>query len=230
MDNAFRQYIAEFIGTFTLVLIGTAVATLQGFGQHGPIGLVEISLAFGCTLAVLVLVIGPSSGCHVNPAVTIPMALSGRLPWNRVPGYVIAQLAGALAASGLLLFLMSGLPNYELAEHGLAANGNPSKMTIATLFGWELVLTALFLFTIFTATRRGSTPGFHAIAIGGFLLIAHLVGAQLGDASLNPARSFGPAMVQGGAALGILWVFIVAPLVGGIAGWRLYLLVYDESP
>ena len=149
-----KAYLAEFIGTFALVFIGTAVATLQGYLGHGAAGWLGISFAFGFTLMVLVMVIGPVSGCHVNPAVTLPMALSGRLEKSQALGYIISQLLGALAASAVLYALLTGLPDYEIATHGLGANGNPEKMGIGALFGWEVVLTALFLFTIFTAHAR----------------------------------------------------------------------------
>ena len=228
MNQAIRAYLAEFIGTFTLVFMGTAVATLQGMYNHGNVGFVEISLAFGFTLMVLVWVLGPVSGCHLNPAVTIPMALSGRFPWARVVGYLIAQLAGAAAASGVLLLLLKGVPGYSLAEQHLGANGNAKNMHVASLFGFEVVMTSLFLLTIFSTTRKDAIRGFEAWAIGGFLTVAHLVGAQLGDSSLNPARSFGPAIFEGGAALQVLWVFILAPLVGGIIGWQLFAAIHEE--
>ena len=229
MQSSMRSYLAEFLGTFTLVFIGTAVATLQGFlSGYGDTGWLGISLAFGVTLGVLVLVIGPISGCHVNPAVSIPMALSGRLKMNLLPGYIISQCLGAIVASLVLMMLLKGLPNYELAQHSLGANGNPRDASIMSLLGWEVVLTALFLFTIFAATRGDTTPGFHAIAIGGFLFVAHLVGAQLGDSSLNPARSLGPALFEQGTALKILWIFIVAPIVGGLLGWQAYKVIYKD--
>ena len=224
-----RKYIAEGLGTFTLVFVGTAVATLQGLLDQGPVGWIGISLAFGFTLMLLVLTIGPVSGCHINPAVTIPMAFSGRLSWSLVPGYIIAQLAGAVAASAVLLLLLKGIPTYDLATHGVGANGNPLGMSIGTLFGWELVMTALFLLTIFSATREGMPPAATALAIGGFLFVSHLVGAPLGDSSLNPARSLGPAVFTGGHAMSVLWVFIVAPIIGGLIGWGLYRLVHKES-
>jgi len=230
MDQTVRQYIAEMLGTFTLVFVGTAVATLQGFlPGYGDTGWLGISFAFGFTLMVLVWVVGPVSGCHVNPAVTIPMALSGRLKWALVPGYVIAQLVGALLASVVLLQLLKGLPDYELARHGIGANGNPQSMSIGALFGWELVMTALFLLTIFSATRSNAPPGIAGLAIGGYLFVAHLVGAQLGDASLNPARSLGPALIAGGDALRVVWLFVVGPVVGGVAGWGLYQAVYGPD-
>ncbi|MFP6616281.1 MAG: aquaporin [Candidatus Hydrogenedentota bacterium] len=231
MNNPIKCYIAEFLGTFTLVLVGTAVATLQGgfLAGYGDTGWLGISLAFGGTLAVLVLVIGPVSGCHINPAVTIPMAMSGRLPGKLVPGYLISQITGAIVASSVLLVLMRNIPGYVLEVDGLGANGNPRDMAIVTLLAWEVMLTAMFLFTIFTATRPDA-PDFAApFAIGGFLFVAHLIGAQLGDSSLNPARSLGPALIVRGDALDIVWVFIVAPIVGGMLGWVLYYYLYDNA-
>ena len=224
-----KAYLAEFIGTFALVFIGTAVATLQGYLGHGAAGWLGISFAFGFTLMVLVMVIGPVSGCHVNPAVTLPMALSGRLEKSQALGYIISQLLGALAASAVLYALLTGLPDYEIATHGLGANGNPEKMGIGALFGWEVVLPALFLFTIFTATRKGAPANLAPFAIGGFLFVAHLVGAHLGDSSLIPAGSLGPAIVLGGEALNIVWVFVVAPIVGGLIGCGLFRMLYGEE-
>jgi aquaporin Z len=229
MSQALRSYIAEFLGTFTLVFVGTAVATLQGLNDHGKIGFLEISMAFGFTLMVLVWVLGPVSGCHINPAVTLPMAMSGRFPWSRVPGYFIAQFGGAAAASGVLLFLLKNINTYQLDKHGLGANGRPPEVTTTALFGFELVMTALFLMTIFSTTRKEAIRGFEAWAIGGFLLVSHLIGAQLGDSSLNPARSFGPAIFVRGDALSVLWVFIAAPFIGGIVGWRLFALIHEEQ-
>lgn len=234
MNKDLRAVLAELAGTFTLVFVGTAVASLQGgwLPGYGDTGWLGISLAFGGTLMVLVLVIGPVSGCHVNPAVTLPMVLSGRLPARHAAGYVLAQLAGAALASLVLWGLLSGLGNYIAAEHGLGANGNPREMHLAALFGWELVLTTLFVFTIFAATRVEAPSGFPALAIGGFLFVAHLVGAQLGDSSLNPARSFGPAVVEWFAGnsepLGVLWIFVAAPIFGGVLGWQLFSLLYNS--
>jgi aquaporin Z len=227
LDNI-RKYLAEFIGTFALVFFGTGVATLQGFVDYGDAGYLAICAAFGGTLTVLVLAIGPVSGCHVNPAVTIPMALAGRLSAGLLPGYLIAQFAGAIAASGTLFALLSAIPGYGLGDHGLGANGNPEEVQLWALFTFELLMTALFVFTIFAVTRPAAVPGFAAIAIGGFLFVAHLFGAPLGDSSLNPARSLGPALFVGDAAIGILWVFVVGPVIGGIAGWLAYKFVYKD--
>lgn len=227
MENI-RKYAAEFIGTFTLVFFGTGVATLQGFLDYGDAGYLAICAAFGGTLTVLVLAIGPVSGCHVNPAVTIPMALSGRLRAGLVPGYIAAQLAGAIAASATLFALLSGIPGYNLGDHGLGANGNPEELKTSSLLVFELLMTALFVFIIFAVTRADAAPGLAAIAIGGFLFVAHLLGAPLGDSSLNPARSLGPAIFVGDAALGLLWIFTAGPIVGGILGWLAYKFVYRD--
>jgi aquaporin Z len=228
VEKATSKYIAEFIGTFTLVFVGTAVATLQGLVNQGPAGWLGICFAFGFTLMVLVWAIGPVSGCHVNPAVTIAMGLSRRQKWAEVVPYIIAQCAGAIAASAALLTLLKDIPGYNLAQHGLGANGNPRDLSIGTLISWELIMTALFLFTIFSVTRAGSTPGFAGLAIGGFLLVAHLIGVPLGDASLNPARSLGPALFVGGEALRVLHIYILAPIFGAIVGFVLYRLVYEK--
>ena len=223
-----RKYFAEFIGTFTLVFFGTGVATLQGFLDYGDAGYLAICAAFGGTLAVLILTLGPVSGCHLNPAVTIPMALSGRLNARLVPGYIVAQFAGAIAASSTLYALLTGIPGYELGDHGLGANGNPQDMAVWTIFAFELIITALFVLTIFATTRPDAAPGFAVFAISGFLFVAHLLGAPLGGSSLNPARSLGPALFVGGQALALLWVIFAGPILGGISGWFLYKFVYKD--
>jgi len=226
MNSSTRKYFAEFIGTFALVFIGTAVAVLQGMGGRET-GFLEISLAFGGTLMVLVLVIGPVSGCHINPAVSLAMRLAGRLDAKDFGPYVISQFLGGLAASGMLMLMMKGHPGYNLEANGLGANGNPVNLELWSLMLWEVILTALFLYTIFRATCDDFSPAATALAIGGFLMVAHLVGAQLGDSSLNPARSFGPAILSGGFDQTTFWAFIVSPLLGGVLGWRLYQLLND---
>ncbi|HEX3657584.1 MAG TPA: MIP/aquaporin family protein [Pirellulales bacterium] len=234
MSQDTRAYLGEFIGTFTLVFIGTAVATLTTTHSKdwGDTGLLAISMAFGFTLMVLVWVIGPVSGCHVNPAVSIPMALAGRMRASLLPGYLVAQFLGGFLASLVLWGLVTGLPNYE-PVHGLGGNWNARNMNLASLFGVELVLSSLFIMVIFSTTRRDALRGFEAWAIGGFLFVAHLVAAQLGDASLNPARSLGPALVEamsgkGSGALAVVWLFIVAPTFGGLIGWQLFKLIHTE--
>jgi aquaporin Z len=144
-------------------------------------------------------------------------------------GYVAAQILGATAASGILWSLATGIPGYGLAEHGLGANGNPQGLSLSTLVGLETLMTALFVFVIFAATRPGSSHVGAALAIGGFLFLAHLVGVPLGDSSLNPARSIGPAIFVRGEALSVLWVFVVGPVAGGVIGWLGYRATFGEQ-
>lgn len=229
MNDNMRIYIGELVGTFALVFIGTGVATLQGFlTGYGDTGWLGISFAFGLTLMVLVWVIGPVSGCHINPAVTIAMLLGRKIDGSKAVVYIIMQVVGAVLASLVLLAIVSGIPGYDLGANGLGANGNPRGMEVSSLLLLEVVMTALFLVVILGATRSDATPGLAGLAIGGYLLVAHLVGAQLGDASLNPARSLGPALIQTGAALDSVWIFIVGPIVGAVLGLLLYRMLYAD--
>lgn len=228
MNSTVRSYLAELIGTFTLVFVGTSVATIQGVMGYGPAGWLGIGLAFGFTLMVLVWVLGPVSGCHLNPAVSLAMSLGGRLKWVQLPGYVVSQCVGAMAASGVLFTLLDGMKGYDLLQHGLGANGNPCGLSTVAILGWELVLTSLLVLTILSSTRSGATPGFAGLAIGGYLLAAVLVGAPLGGASLNPARSLGPAVLEGGQAMSLLWIYVAGPTAGGVLGLVLYRLIYKD--
>lgn len=254
MGSTPRSYLAELLGTFTLVFVGTSVATLQGVSYGGdgqPAGWLGVSFAFGFTLIVLVWAFGPISGGHFNPAVSIPMALAGRLPWNKLPGYVVSQCLGAILASFILLQLLNGITfstetskqvdgkevvdlqsvTYSLEKHGLGANGGAKGIGLHTLFGYEVILTALFIYVIFTVTRKDAPAGFAPLPIGIFLFVAHLIGVPLGDSSLNPARSLGPALLQGGdvRSVNVLGTFIVAPVIGGIIGWVIYSLLHDHE-
>ncbi|MBI4214598.1 aquaporin [archaeon] len=232
--TSYGKYLAELVGTFALVLVGTSVASLAGVFN---IGLGQswllVSFAFGFTLLAVVYAIGPVSGAHVNPAVTIAMAAAGRIKKNEIAPYIVAQLAGAIAASGFLLTILSSIPGYSVGVYGLGANGTAiistantvAPVSTSTLFLLEFVLTALFVFAIFRVTQQKSE---HAgLAIGTALFFIHLVGVPLGSASVNPARSIGPALLQGGLAMNNLWIFIVAPILGGLAGWYLYRLVEE---
>ena len=218
MNQDMRSYIAELIGTFTLVFVGTAVVAMQSIGDYGVL---SISFAFGFTLMVLVWTIGPVSGCHINPAVTIAMLLAKKISAAKAVAYIIAQVVGGILAALVLSALTSGIARVT----DLGANSNALPMDVLPLLLFEVVLTAIFLIVIFSATRDDSPAGFAGLAIGGFLFVAHLVGAQLGDASLNPARSLGPALIQGGDALGDVWIFIVGPIVGAVVGWIVYKLI-----
>ena len=228
-----KAALAELIGTFKLVFVVTATAVFAGSGILGPgggMGILAIAFAFGFTLMVLVYAIGPISSCHVNPAVTIAMLVARKIGVQDGIAYVVMQIIGALLASVVLLGILSGvigdtsvgIAEYSRSVHGLGANDVPSWLSVGSALGLEAVLTALFLYVIFNATSSAAKPETAGLAIGGYLFVAHLIGVPLGDSSLNPARSIGPAILQGGTALANLWVFILAPIIGGLIGYALY--------
>jgi aquaporin Z len=218
-----KKYLVELIGTLALVLIGCGSAVIAG--EH--IGFQGISFAFGLTVLAMVYAIGPISGCHINPAISLSMLVAGKQKWIDTVMYIIAQCLGAIAGAGILLAIASGLPGYSLAEVGLGQNGygdhSPAGYGLGAAFLAEIVLTALFLFVIFGATSKKAPAGFAGLAIGLTLVLIHLVGIPITGTSVNPARSLGPAVFAGGAALGQLWLFIVAPIIGGLLSallWR----------
>lgn len=213
--DALRRYTAEFLGTALLVIAGVGVAVLAP--KAGPIG---IALAFGLTLLVLAYALGPVSGCHINPAVTLGMTLAGRLPVVDAIGYVIAQVLGAVGGTAVVYAVASNRSGYSLKADGIGANGWGAASsggygeTAAVVV--EIVLTFLLVYTVLTVTATASTSTVAAIPIGLALLVAHLVAVPIDGTSVNPARSVGPALFAGGSALSQLWVFIVFPLVGGV--------------
>jgi len=226
-----KATIGELIGTFTLVFVGTATAVFAGSGILGEgkgMGILAIAFAFGFTLLVLVYAVGPISGCHINPAVTITMMVAGKIESSKAMLYIAAQIVGAILASLALMGILNGVTGYSLEAHGLGANDVPSFLSVQSAFALEVILTALFLFVIFNATSSRANPNAVGWTIGGYLFVAHLIGVPLGDSSLNPARSIGPAILQGGTALDNLWVFIVAPIIGGLLGMVLYKLTADD--
>ncbi len=229
MNDSLRSYLAEFIGAFSLVFIGTAAVTFHAFFDYGDAGWPAIAAAFGGTLAVLLLVFDPATTGHFNPAVTIPLGLAGRIPPRRVAGCVAAQLAGAAAASAALWTIVVNIPAYDLAAYGLGANLNPQDLAPTGLLGLELLLSALFVFVSFATTQAGTPRLTSAAAIGGFYFLANLVAAPLGGASLNPARSIAPALLSGGDALAVLWIYITGPIVGGLLGWLGHRLVFGNA-
>jgi len=218
-----KKYWAELIGTFALVLIGCGSAVIAG----KYIGFLGISFAFGLTVLAMVYSIGNISGCHINPAISLAMLVAGRLGWKDTIFYVIFQCVGAVLAALLLWLIASGMPDYSLAVNGLGQNGygalSPGKFDLTSCFVAEIVLTALFLFVIFGSISKNAPVGFAGLAIGLSLVLIHLVGIPITGTSVNPARSLGPALVVGGAALSQLWLFWVAPIIGGILAavvWR----------
>jgi aquaporin Z len=220
-----KTYAAEAIGTFWLTFGGCGSAIFAaGFPQFG-IGFLGVALAFGLTLLTMAYVIGHISGCHINPAVTVGLAAGGRFPASQVVPYIIAQVVGAIVAAAVLYWIASGAPGFD-AANGFAANGygehSPGKYSMASGFVAEVVLTAAFIFIIMGATRAGAPVGFAPIAIGLGLTLIHLVGIPITNTSVNPARSTGPALFAGVWALQQLWLFWLAPLIGGVLGGVIY--------
>jgi aquaporin Z len=232
-----RKLAVEFLGTAILVFLAVGVATLMfGFKFDGgsvAAGVVATALAFGLTLLALVYMIGPVSGSHVNPAVTVGALLCGRIPLNEAIGYWIAQFAGGIVGALVLWGSFSTSPMYSRTVTGLGTDGYGSKSLIhigvGGAFIFEVILTAIFVFIVLRVTSATANPATAAIAIGLTLTVVHLVGIAITGTSVNPARSLGPALVVGGTALSQVWLFIVAPLVGGVLAAGLHRLLYREE-
>lgn len=226
-----KRYAAEAIGTFWLTFGGCGSAVLAaGFPDVG-IGLLGVSLAFGLTVVTMAYTIGPISGCHLNPAVTIGLFAGGRVPAGDVVPYVLAQVVGAVVGAAVLYVIASGGPGFDLAG-GFASNGygehSPGKYGLGAAFVTELVMTAVFLFVIMGSTHGRAPVGFAPLAIGLALVLIHLVSIPVTNTSVNPARSTGPALFVGGWALAQLWLFWVAPIAGGVIGALAYRWISDE--
>jgi aquaporin Z len=217
-----KKSVAEFIGTFWLVLGGCGSAVLAaGFPELG-IGFAGVALAFGLTVLTMAFAIGHISGCHLNPAVSLGLAVAGRFRFSELPAYVIAQVLGAILAAAVLAYIAGGAPGFDIAG-GLASNGygdhSPGGYSMQAGFVTEVVLTLMFLFVILGATDKRAPAGFAPIAIGLCLTLIHLISIPVTNTSVNPARSTGPALLVGDWALAQLWMFWVAPLIGAaIAG------------
>lgn len=233
-----KKLAAEFIGTFVLVLFGCGAAVLAGFGIVGQEG---IAWAFGLAIVAMAYGIGPISGCHVNPAVSFGAWVGGRMHTGEMLGYWVAQCLGAVVGAGILLLIVSGSPDYSLAE-GLGQNGygvrlpsgqgSPGDYSLLSCAIFEVVATFIFVVVILGATQKGAPTQFAGLAIGLTLAMIHIVGIQVTGVSVNPARSLGPAVWVLGDALVQLWLFIAAPMVGaGLAGclFRTKLLTVDEA-
>jgi aquaporin Z len=220
-----KKLVAEAIGTFWLTFAGCGSAVIAaGFPQVG-IGLLGVSLAFGLSVVTMAYAIGHISGCHLNPAVTVGLAAGGRFPAGEVVPYVIAQVIGAIAGAAVLYAIARGAPGFDLAK-GFASNGfgehSPGKYGMGAALIAEIVLTAMFLFVIMGATHGKVPAGFAPLAIGLMLTLIHLVSIPVTNTSVNPARSTGPALFVGGWAIQQLWLFWVAPLIGGAIGGVVY--------
>ena len=220
-----KKYIAEMFGTFVLVLMGCGSAVIAG----SYIGFYGIAFAFGLSLLAMVYAIGGISGCHINPAVTISMLASRRIGARDAVFYIVFQCVGAVIASSVLYLIATGNPAYSLAANGLGQNGydqkSPAGFSMISVFVAELVLTFIFLLVILGSTSEKAPKGFAGLSIGLSLTLIHLVGIPISGTSVNPARSLGPAVIVGGTALNQLWLFWVAPIIGGLlaaAVWRLF--------
>jgi aquaporin Z len=236
-----RKLGAELLGTAILVFFACGVATLsfgKGFafsGILGPssMGIVATALAFGLVLMGLIYAIGAISGCHVNPAVTIGALVAGRISLTEAVGYWVAQFAGGLLGALALWSVFSGSPRYSRTVTGLGADGYGNlsmvKIDLGHAFLVEVILTAVFIFVILSVTSKLGTAVTAGVAIGLTLTFIHLIGIPLTGTSVNPARSFGPAIVVGGEALRQLWLFIVAPLVGGIVGAAVHVGLFGRG-
>ncbi|MGO2131328.1 MAG: aquaporin Z [Halomonas sp.] len=225
MKNS-QKYAAELIGTFWLTFGGCGAAVLAaGFPGFG-IGFLGVSLAFGLTVLTMAYAIGHVSGCHLNPAVTIGLTAGGRFPGSQVVPYIVAQVAGGVLGALALYIIANGVEGFDAAASGFAANGygehSPGGYSLAAALVAEILLTMVFLFIIMGATHGRAPVGFAPIAIGLGLTLIHLISIPVTNTSVNPARSTGPALFVGGWAISQLWLFWVAPLIGGALGGLLY--------
>jgi aquaporin Z len=217
----FKRATAEFFGTFWLVFGGCGSAVLAAAFPQLGIGFVGVAFAFGLTVLTMAYAIGHVSGCHLNPAVSIGLVVGKRFPASELLHYIIAQVVGAIAASGVLYLIASGKPDFTLAG-GFASNGyglhSPGGYSLVACFVAEVVLTCFFLLIILGSTDERAPKGFAPIAIGLGLTLIHLISIPVTNTSVNPARSTGPALFVGGWAIGQLWLFWIAPILGAILG------------
>src|SRR5271163_4487503 len=226
-----KRCVAEFFGTFWLVFGGCGSAVLAAAFPNLGIGFAGVALAFGLTLLTMAFTIGPISGCHINPAVSIGLVVGRRFPVSELLPYVVAQVLGAVVGSGVLYVIASGKEGFSLTG-GFASNGygihSPGGYSLLACFVAEVVLTCFFLLIIHGATDTRVPGGFAGIASGLGLTLIHLIGIPVTNLSVNPARSTGPAIFVGGWATQQLWLFWVAPIIGGALGGLIYSGLFDE--
>jgi len=227
-----KRLLAEFLGTFWLVLGGCGSAVLSAAFPQVGIGFLGVAFAFGLTVLTMACALGHISGCHLNPAVSVGLCVGGRFPAKDLLPYIMVQVIGAIVAAGVLYVIASGKAGFDLAA-GFAANGygehSPGGYSLVAGFVAEVVLTLFFLFVIMGATDKRAPQGFAPIAIGLCLTLIHLVDIPVTNASVNPARSTGPAIFVGGWALNQLWLFWVAPIIGAVIGGIVYRLIAGEK-
>jgi aquaporin Z len=233
----FRKLVAEFLGTLILVVIAVGVATesfgFKLFGLSYAAGVVATAMAFGLVLVALVYAIGPISGCHVNPAVTLGFVASGRMKIEEGVAYWVAQFAGGIVGAYLLYWMFTTSALYHKSVQGLGADGYGIKSHLFVSEGGafliEIVLTAIFVLVVLFATHKAAIQGAAGVAIGFALVVVHLIGIPLTGTSVNPARALGPALVLGGTALSQVWLFVVAPLAGAVVAAIIHMVLADLS-
>ncbi len=220
---------AEFLGTFWLVFGGCGAAVLAAGIPDVGIGYLGVALAFGLTVVTMAYAVGHVSGGHFNPAITVGLATGKRFPWRDVPGYVVTQVVAAIVAAAVLWVVASGLDGFSASESGFATNGygdhSPQGYSLLAVIVVEIVLTCFFLYVILGTTDTRAPKGFAPLAIGLSLTLIHLISIPVSNTSVNPARSTGPAIFAGTEALAQLWVFWLAPIVGGIIAGATYVLL-----
>ncbi|KNZ31100.1 MAG: porin [Methylibium sp. NZG] len=223
-----KAYGAEFFGTFWLVLGGCGSAVLAAAFPGVGIGLTGVSLAFGLTVVTMAYAIGHISGCHLNPAVSIGLWAGGRFEGSKLLPYIVAQVAGAIVAGGVLYLIASGKADFKLAD-GFASNGygahSPGKYSLVAALVCEVVMTMMFLIVILGSTDKRAPAGFAPLAIGLCLTLIHLISIPVTNTSVNPARSTGVALFVGDWAVAQLWAFWVAPIVGAVLGATVYKVI-----
>jgi len=227
-----KKYGAEFIGTFWLVIGGCGSAVLAAAFPEVGIGLHGVSLAFGLTVLTMAFAIGPISGCHLNPAVSVGLWAGGRFPASQLLPYIVAQVLGGIAAGGVLYLIASGAAGFDVSQ-GFASNGygehSPGKYSLVAALVTEVVMTMFFLIIILGSTSKRAAPGFAPIAIGLALTLIHLISIPVTNTSVNPARSTGVAVYVGDWALAQLWLFWLAPIVGAVLGALVYRSIAEDK-
>lgn len=231
-----KKYFAEFIGTMSLVLFGCGAAVISGGNvEGGPagLGLLGISLAFGLAVVAMAYTIGGISGCHINPAITIAMLVAGKISSKDAGGYIVAQFTGAVAGAGILYLIGNGNASFKMGEWALGSNGwgegYLGNYNTVAAFITEAVFTFLFLYVILNVTSKHGNSTMAGLAIGLTLVLIHMVAIPITGTSVNPARSFGPAVFAGGKALAQLWLFIVAPIVGAVIAAMVWKLAGEDK-
>ena len=230
-----KKYVAELIGTFSLVLFGCGSAVISGISISGPngIGLLGVSIAFGFAVVAMPYAIGGISGCHINPAVTIGVFAAGKVELKDAFGYIVAQCIGGILGAAVLYLILLGKPGFTMGEWALGSNGwgegYLGAYNTMSAFVIETVMTFLFLFVILAVTSKFGNGTMAGLAIGVTLMLIHLVAIPVTGTSVNPARSLGPALFAGGKALMQLWLFIIAPIVGALLAALVWKFGFDKE-